>query len=91
MRIINETRTVPLTSSHDVTVEGLVRVRGLDARAVGRGFVYERHAPQAIAMVRAGSTQVQKLPRDGALRRAVALIAVPALALLLRRLLRLKG
>jgi hypothetical protein len=85
MRRLDELRTVTISTAGARTVEGQVRVRGIDARAGGRGFVYERREAVSLLIREPGSLRRVALPR--ARRSALAVwIAAPIAACIAKRL-----
>jgi hypothetical protein len=85
MRRVDELRTVTISTAAGRTVEGQVRVRGIDARAGGRGFRLERREPVSVLIRENGSLRRVALPRPE--RRALAIwIAAPVAALIARRI-----
>ena len=76
---------IPIAASGERSVDGLVRVRRLDARFAGRGLVLERCTPASIT-IRDGAT-VQSLPltRPGIPASALLFVAAPVIARLLIR------
>jgi hypothetical protein len=89
VRIINESRLVPLTSRVGTEVVGRVRVRGVEALSGQGGFHTEHHQPEAI-LVR-GASGEREIPLEET--RAIspgAFIVAPAIALILMRLMRMR-
>jgi hypothetical protein len=85
VRILNKTQTLPLGRSEGRSIEAVVRISGIDARAGGRGFVYERRDPQAV-LVRGEDdlSSIDIRPSGGV---PVARIAAPVAAYLLARVI----
>jgi hypothetical protein len=78
MKIQRETRRVPLMSAPGRQVDGVVRTRGIDARARGQGFIFARQEPIAV-IVRTdhGERTIPVHSRDGP---PMALAVVPVAA-----------
>ena len=86
MRHLDELRTVTISTANDRTVEGQVRVRGIDARAGGRGFVFERREPVSLLIREQGSLRRVALPQTRHSGLAAAWIAAPIAACIAKRL-----
>ncbi len=87
VRLTNEFRTVPVCSTHGCDVEGIVHVRGIDARVRGQGIVLERQRPAGIVV--RGPEALRRLAVTGSPPVSAALFAAPPIAaLVLTRLLR---
>jgi hypothetical protein len=85
VRILNKTQTLPLGRSEGRSIEAVVRISGIDARAGGRGFVYERRDPQAV-VVRGEDdlSRIEIRPADGV---PLIRMAAPVAAYLLTRII----
>ena len=88
MKLRNEVQTVPVEGRDDLGVEGVVRLRGIDARVRGRGFVYETRQPVGVVVRTRAGVQRLSLPRDNALPGAAIALAGPLLFLTTKRLFR---
>ena len=88
MKLRNELQTVPVKGSGDIGVEGVVRVRGIDARVRGRGFVYESQTPLGVVVNTRAGVQRLSLPRDAALPGAAFALAGPLMFLAAKRMFR---
>lgn len=66
MRVLNESRSVAVTTVGDGIVEAGVRVRGFQSRVGGSGFGYERHTPAALIVRGDGGERTRtRLHHDG--------------------------
>jgi hypothetical protein len=86
MKLLFEVRDVPVFTRGDRDVGALVRVRGIDARVRGRGYIAARFDPQAVVVRANGSVSRLALPHREPLPTAAA-FAAPALAYLVMRTL----
>lgn len=78
MRIINDLRPVTVASDGAREIDGVVRVRGIDATAGDRGVRFERRVPVAIIVRDAGGVRRMTLPEQHT--NALAFIAAPLAA-----------
>jgi hypothetical protein len=85
VRLRNELHNVSVSDGRGHSVEGVVRVRGLDARVNGRGFVLERRQPVGVVVHTASGMQRMALPRSDATAGVAAVIAGPLLFLAIKR------
>lgn len=88
MRVRNELQNVSVADGPGRTVEGVIQVRGIDARAAGRGFVYERQQPIAVVVHTQSGVQRLALPRYDALPGIAVALAGPVLFLATKRFFR---
>ena len=88
MKLRNELQTVPVQGRGDLDVEGIVRVRGIDARVRGRGFIYETRRPLGVVVHTRAGVQRLSLPRDNALPGAAVAVVGPLLFLATKRMFR---
>jgi len=88
VRVRNELQNVSVSEQHGRAVEGVIRVRGLDARVDGRGFVYEQQQPIGVVVRTQSGVQRLALPRSNALPGVAAALAGPVLFLATKRLFR---
>ncbi|MEX2247235.1 MAG: hypothetical protein WEC75_11160 [Dehalococcoidia bacterium] len=88
MDVANDLRTVTISSSDSRTVEGVARVRRIDARARGRGLVIEQHEPIAVVVHEAGSVRRIALPQASGESFGAAIVAAPLVYFALRLLMR---
>jgi len=85
MRRLDDVHTVTISTAGGRTVEGQVRVRGIDARAGGHGVRFERREPVSLLIREGGSLRRVALPPPQ--RGPLAIwIAAPLAALIARRL-----
>ena len=80
-----------LASDARRTVEGRVRVEGLDARAGERGVLIERHRPISIVVREAGQERELAIREPAGRVPRWALAVAPAAALFVRAMMRSKG
>ena len=81
MKLLNENRTVPILAEPGRSVDGVVRVRGVDLAFAGRGPVAATHEPVAIVVRDGGTLRRTALParsEPGALSLAAALAPLAA-------------
>ncbi len=83
-----ETRTIRLATDALRSVEGRVRVEGVDARAGGRGVLFERHRPVSVVVREAGSERELAIGEPAWGARPWLLLAAPAAALFVRAVVR---
>ena len=88
MRVHSELQNVRIADGPGRTVEGIVRVREVDARVHGRGFVYQRQQPIGVVVHTRSEVQRVALPRNGAFASAAAALAGPVLFLATKRFFR---
>jgi hypothetical protein len=74
----NDLQSVRLETGDDRRVDALVRVRGIDARANGRGFLYERHHPVALLVDEHGRQRRVEFPAEGGIHPAFYVAPVAA-------------
>jgi len=86
MRILNETRTALVAYTRGRRIDAVVRVRGVDARAGGRGFAYQRHEPQAIIL--RGEDDISRVAIPGHAMNVAGAVAPVAIYLLSRALVK---
>ena len=89
MRIINETRLIPLTSRRGQMMTGRVQVRGVDLLSGARGLVWERHTPDAL-LVRDAAGEREFAIADNRGRGLLPYLVAPAAALIIGRVMRRK-
>jgi hypothetical protein len=88
VKLRNELQNVRVSDRNGRAVEGVVRVRGVEARLGARGVVVEMQEPVAVVVHTPSGVQRLALPRYDALPRAAAAIAGPALFLAARQFFR---
>jgi hypothetical protein len=91
VRIIKETRLIPLTSRRGEEMTGRVQVHGVDLLSGARGFIIERHHPEALLVRDAAGEREFEIPRHSVLGGAAPFLIAPVLALLISRAIRKKG
>lgn len=99
MRLINEERRIPLDRGGGQQVEGVVRVRGLHTGRTFRfgpvrshdGIHAESHEPLAVTVREGGVERTHAIPPLRVGPPPAAFVIAPAMALLLRAMLRRKG
>jgi hypothetical protein len=69
-------------------VEGRVRVEGVDARAAGRGLLFERHRPVSVVVREAEGEREYPIGEAAGRPGPWMMLAAPALALFVRALVR---
>jgi hypothetical protein len=89
MKLTNETRRQRIATSGGRPVDGLVRVRALDVRVLGRGFVVENREPVAVLVSEDGSEARFGFPRSTP-GQLIMMAAAPIAAFAVARLLRPK-
>jgi hypothetical protein len=87
VRIINETRLIPLTSRRGQMITGRVQVRGVDLLSGARGIVWQRHTPDAL-LVRDAAGDREFAIEDNRGRGLLPFLVAPAAALIIGRMLR---
>jgi hypothetical protein len=85
MRLRNDIETLRLGALAGDEIFGEVRVRGIDALADGRGFVFAQQVPLRVTVRRRDGTQTAEIPSPPRLRGIVAVAAAPVAAILLTR------
>jgi hypothetical protein len=85
VKLRNELQTIRVTTAGDRTVEGVVRVRGVDARVGRRGFIVERQTPVAVVVHTHAGVRRLALPRYDAVTGVAAALAGPMLFLATKR------
>lgn len=88
VRVRNELQNVSVSGGRGRSVEGVVRVRGVDARVNGRGFVLERRQPVGVVVHTSSGMQRLTLPRQDATTGIAAVLAGPLLFLATKRYFR---
>jgi hypothetical protein len=91
MHILNERRTVALDRRPDRVVEGTLRIRGLDAMVGTRGVRIERRTAEWVAIRHGDNVRTMALPPSQRGRRWLTMIAFPAAAFALTRLVAQSG
>jgi hypothetical protein len=87
MKLRNELEHVVLADSRGRSVEGVVRVRGIDARFAGRGLILQSQEPVAVLLRSPAGVSRMAMPAPS-LAPAAAMMAAPALYLAVSRILR---
>ena len=87
MRIVNETRLIPLASRRGQLITGRVQVRGVDLLSGARGIVWERHTPDAL-LVRDAAGEREFAIADNRGRGLLPYVVAPAAALIIGRMIR---
>jgi hypothetical protein len=77
----NELHNVKVSDRRGRTVEGIVRVRGIDARVAGKGFVFEQQVPVGVMVHTHSGVQRIAVPRYDAGRGLALALAAPVLFL----------
>jgi hypothetical protein len=88
VKLRNELHNVSISDGRDRFVEGVVRVRGIDAFVAGRGLRIEQRDPVAVVVQTSTGVQRHALPRYDAFPSVAAAIAGPALFLATKRFFR---
>lgn len=88
MRRINELRTVKVADGPGHSVEAVVRVRGIDAMAGGRGFVLHSEEPVTLLVRDRDSLRRVAMPERNDGMSPVAFLAAPIAALAIARMFR---
>ena len=88
MKLRNELHTVPVHARGDLDVEGVVRVRGIDARVRGRGFVFETRQPAGVVVHTRAGVQRRSIPAFDARPGALMALAGPMLFVASKRYFR---
>jgi hypothetical protein len=88
VKLRNELHNTIVSDKEGRPVEGVVRVRGIDARVHGRGFVFEQQQPVAVVVQTPNGVQRLAIPSYDALPGIAAAIAAPALFLATKRMFR---
>jgi hypothetical protein len=88
VRLRNELHNVSVSDRRGRSVEGIVRVRGVDARVNGRGFVLEQRQPVGVVVHTSSGMQRLALPRHDAAGGAAIALAGPLLFLATKRFLK---
>jgi hypothetical protein len=88
VKLRNELQNVRVSDRNGRTVEGVVRVRGVDARVGDRGVLVKMQDPVAVVVHTPSGVQRHALPRYDAFPGVAAAIAGPALFLATKRFFR---
>jgi hypothetical protein len=87
MRLLNELQEVRIASGRR-EVDGVVRVRGIDLTAEGRGVVLARHEPVAVIVREAGVIErVSLAPHAINSSAPIAIVGAPIVARVIARLM----
>lgn len=87
MRLLNELHEVRIASGRR-EVDGVVRVRGIDLTAEGRGVVLARHEPVAVIVREAGVIErVSLAPHAINSSALIAIVGAPIVARVIARLM----
>jgi len=84
MRLVRDEYTVEVARDMTRTVEGVVRVRGIDARVAGRGVVVERRDPQAVIVRDGGRVTRLTIPPSQRAGMLLAFALVPVAGMFVR-------
>jgi hypothetical protein len=87
VRIINETRLIPLGARRGQIMTGRVQVRGVDLLSGAQGMVWERHTPDAL-LVRDAAGEREFAIADNRGRGLLPFLVAPAAALIIGRMMR---
>ena len=85
MTLLNDLRRQRVAYAQGRTVDGEVRVRGLDLHVAGRSIVVERRVPVAVVVMDGGRESRYRLPREPGIP-AVAFVAAPIAAFVVARI-----
>jgi hypothetical protein len=88
VKLRNELQNVVVAAGHGRSVEGIVRVRGIDARVDGKGFVFEEQVPVGVVVRTHSGMQRITVPRYDAFPGIAVALAGPALYLAAKRFFR---
>jgi hypothetical protein len=87
MRLLNELREVRIASGRR-EVDGVIRVRGIDLTADGRGVMLARHEPVAVIVREAGAIErVSLAPHAMKSSALIAIVGAPIVARVIARLM----
>jgi hypothetical protein len=86
----NELRTVQVADGPGRTVEAVVRRHGIDARADGRGFVYQSEEPVTLLVRDRDTLRRISMPERNEGVPAMAFLAAPIAAMVVARMFRPK-
>jgi hypothetical protein len=84
LRILNEVQSTALAESPDGRIEGVVRLRGFEARAAGRSFGFQRYEPEAVVI--RGEDDLGRLPVAGPVNK-MPIVALPVAIYVAARIL----
>ena len=87
MQLVRDEYTVEVARDATRTVEGVVRVRGLDARVAGRGGVIEWRDPHAVIVRDGGRVTRLTVPVQQRAGMLLAFVLVPVAGVFLRNAL----
>jgi len=88
MKLRNELQTITVDDRAGRHVEGVVRVRGMDARVAAGGLVIEQRLPVALDVREGADVRRIPIPRPEPYNLALAFAAAPLASFLLTRMLR---
>ena len=87
----DELRTVKVADGPGRSVEAVVRRRGIDLRADGRGFVFQTEEPVTLLVRDQDTLRRISMPERNEGVPAVAFLAAPIVAMVVARMFKPKG
>ena len=91
MKIRNDLTTVVISRAPHRTLEGVMRVRSLDARIGGRGLVVHQQEPVAVVVRDGAGVRRATLRERPNVSFTAAFLAAPALYMIVRRMVKNGG